>query len=73
MYSLIKSKIPVADCKCDSDFIQNYWKLLKSTHKYLNTIVNKVVPVWIVLQAWKQVMKYCYLRSSCKFVNKPKK
>ena len=42
---LIKFKIPVAGCKCDFDFIQNYWKWLKSTHKYL-TIGQQVVPTW---------------------------
>ena len=24
MYSLIKFKVPIAGCKCDSDIIQNY-------------------------------------------------
>ena len=52
MYSLIKFKIPIAGCKCDSDFIQNYWKQLKSTHKYL-TIYQQVVPAWYCVASMK--------------------
>ena len=44
--------MPIAGCKCDSDFIQNYWKQLKSTHKYL-TIYQQVVPAWNCVASMK--------------------
>ena len=52
MYSLIMFKIPIAGCKCDSDFIQNYWKWLKSSNKHL-TICQQVVPAWNCVASMK--------------------
>ena len=45
MYSLIKFKIHIAVCQCDSDFAQNQLAtILKSTHENL-TVCQQAVPV----------------------------